>query len=94
MPHALSTQTMSLLVYDFGFLVDACRKATEQGKTITGLKVNSNYTIQKSDDTVLSRSFTPGEVKMLVQNNEEYLVQNGTFEKSYLGFLIGILDGM
>jgi hypothetical protein len=86
--------TMSLLVYDFGFLVDACRKAMEEGKTITGLKVNSNYTIQKSDDAVLNRSFTPGEIKSLVQNNEEYLVQNGTFEKSYLGFLIGILDDM
>lgn len=63
---------LSFMVYQFGYLVDAARKS----KGFVGLSSDeSNPGMRKSqvDDSELERSFTPEELKNLIQDNIEIL---------------------
>ncbi len=98
---AFFRQHLSFIIfyqYDFGYIVDAARLAKDEGVPFVGLKVENN-TIEKSQvgDSVLKRSFTPGEVKKLIQDNIEYLVEKdygGTFVSPHVDILFTALDDM
>ncbi len=95
-------QVLAFFIYDFAFIVDASRKTD---KTFVGLDVDSealSKSVVKSavEDASLARSFTPHEVKELVQNNIEILsdydslFRGSSLEKMYatLDRLIEIAD--
>mmetsp|Transcript_10271 Transcript_10271/g.12997 ORF Transcript_10271/g.12997 Transcript_10271/m.12997 type:complete len:424 (-) Transcript_10271:815-2086(-) len=71
--------SVAFLVYTFGYIVDAARKISVDGKEFVGLKLEGdhNQNVAKSnipnEDSTLKRSFTPEEVKRLIQDNEEIL---------------------
>lgn len=65
---------ISFMIYQFGYLLDAARQSEGH---FTGLTLDeSNYKFAKSqlgEDSDLKRSFTPAELKVLVQKNIEIL---------------------
>lgn len=73
------------MIYNFGFIVNSARenKETFKGMTFTDSKQKS---ISKSnvDDNNLGRSFTPSEVKKLVEDNIN-LLQVGVSKKDFTG---------
>lgn len=68
---------MAFMVYDFAYIVDAARKARREGKDFVGLDVDfeTDKSVTKSGvkDASLARSFTPAEIKKLIQDNAEIL---------------------
>ena len=90
---------MSFLVYDFAYIVDACRDAKKDGKEFVGLDVDfeADKSVTKAGvtDATLSRSFTPGEVKALIQDNVSILQKyDGKFKGKSLDGLYQTLDEM
>lgn len=91
---------LAFFVYDFAFIIDAARKTKADGKgEFVGLEIDleSEKPISKStiDDTVLSRSFTPKEVKDLIEKNIDHLADyDSTFKGKDLEEIYAILDRM
>lgn len=64
--------TLAFFIYDFGYLIEGARKAKKEGKPFIGLEVDDQGAI-KGDH---GRSFTPGEVKKIIEDNLEFLADN------------------
>ena len=85
------------MVYDFAYIVDAARKARREGKEFVGLDVDfeTDKSVTKSGvkDASLARSFTPAEIKKLIQDNAEILADyDDGFEGRKLKELFAQLD--
>jgi len=90
---------LSFLVYDFAYVVDACRDAKKDGKEFVGLDVDfeANKSVTKAGvaDAALSRSFTPGEIKKLIEDNISILQKyDSTFKGKSLDGIYKSLDEM
>jgi len=86
-------------VYDFAYIVDACRDAKKDGKEFVGLDIDfeANKSVTKAGvaDATLSRSFSPGEVKKLIEDNVSILQKyDSTFKGKSLDGLCQTLDEM
>jgi len=94
-----TSQRLSFLVYDFAYVVDACRDAKKDGKEFVGLDVDfeANKSVTKAGvaDAALSRSFTPGEIKKLIEDNISILQKyDSTFKGKSLDGIYKSLDEM
>lgn len=86
------------MVYDFGFIIDASRQASKTGNKFVGLDVDvESEFVTKSDvsNPALKRSFTPAEIKKLIQDNLDALAEyDDTFRGEKLESLYRALDGI
>jgi len=88
---------VAFLCYDFAYIVDAARNAKKDGKDFVGINVDldADKSVTKSgvSDAVLSRSFTPVEVKKVIEDNIDILVKYD--KKKFKGKkLQGIYDSL
>ena len=75
------------MIYNFGYIINCARENKETFKGIdTSFTDSKRRSISKSnvDDNNLGRSFTPSEVKKLVENNIN-LLQVGVSKKDFTG---------
>ena len=91
------SQGVAFLCYDFAYIVDAARNAKKDGKDFVGINVDldADKSVTKSgvSDAVLSRSFTPVEVKKVIEDNIDILVKYD--KKKFKGKkLQGIYDSL
>ena len=84
---------MASFAYTMGYIVDASRKAQEQGVPFVGLDFDPNADTQKvtkssASDSELHRSFTPAEMKEIVVQNKEFLVSIVKKKKKFQGEML------
>lgn len=100
------------MIFDFSYVIEASRHAKENGQAFVGLRTAEkeesggyhsrfcNHTTMavKCDiaDSTLKQSFTPGEIKMLIQDNLEVICKyyGKCFMDEKLQVLYGYLDKM
>ena len=87
------------MVYEFALIIDASRQAKRNGKTFVGLDVDIDDTdhVAKSDvsNAALRRSFTPCEIKKLIEDNIDILsAHDRTFRGNQLQNIYNILDDL
>ncbi|GFH45376.1 hypothetical protein CTEN210_01850 [Chaetoceros tenuissimus] len=79
--------SIAFMIYNFGYIINCARENKETFKGIdTSFTDSKRKSITKSnvDDNNLGRSFTPSEVKKLVENNIN-LLQVGVGKKDFTG---------
>ena len=69
---------MAFMTYAFGYILETARRLKKEGKEMIGLHVDDDGSrLSRSAETgsnnYLGRSFTPAEVKQIVQDNIESL---------------------
>ena len=86
------------MVYDFAFIIDASRHASQAGNKFVGLDVDSesdHVTKSGVSDAALKRSFTPGEIKRIIQDNIDTLsAYDKIFRGKQLENIYHALDGL
>ena len=70
-------QNFSFFVYTFSYVLDAARKEKEQGREFVGIKSDGNglNATVSSATSSLGRTFTPMELKKLIQDNVKTLAK-------------------
>jgi hypothetical protein len=86
------------MVYDFAFIIDASRYASKSENKFVGLDVDEesdHVTKSGVSDPALKRSFTPAEIKRLIQDNIDILsTYDSVFKGRRLENIYAALDGL
>lgn len=86
---------VSDLIYNFGIIVEAARRAAENGTTLIGFDANEGAQLTKSGiaSTELQRSFTPSELKKVIEDNVSALADiSGDFKGDSLVTLMTLIE--
>ena len=72
-----------MFIHAFAYITDAARKQAEKGESLEGLNIDECFADESTDEntksqemkTRLKRTFTPSEVKTIVEKNKEVLIK-------------------
>ncbi len=88
---------LAKLAYTMGYIFDASREAKKQGVEFYGINVDSDSDDRKQfthavADAELFRSFTPGEIKEVMEKNADFMNQAQSAEEGATGIIRSSMD--
>jgi len=88
---------LSFFCYEFAHIADVARKVKKNGENLKGLIIDeTSGQVSKSEETEadLKRSFTPSEVKSIIEENQKVLEDHYPSEFNDTTYLMKTLDRM